>query len=168
MPAIWSQPGSSGPVTKGQNAQYRGSWTSRLYLQWHIKSNYIILILPAHIAVYGAVNCVSTLNHTITHSIIADIHRRLWCSPRQVNGRGGCRLSLEIGRRLQPNEGNSCHISTSSKRKGVNCFQTKNCTFTVIGLNSDFIPTVWLCKWSLLYNIYVSDYKGSYQNSAKE
>lgn len=124
----------------------------------YLKSNYIIFILPAHKAVYGAVNCVATLNHTITHSIIADIHRWLWCSPRQVNWGGGCRLSLKIGWRLQTNEGNSCHISTSTKRKGMNRFQTKNsCTFTVIGLNSDFIPTVWLCKWSLLYYICVSD-----------
>lgn len=135
LPAIWSQ-----PVT----------WPSRLYLQWYIKSIYIILILPAHIAVYGAVNRVATLNHTVTHSIIADIHRRLWCSPRQVDGRGGCRLGLEIGRRLQPNEGNSSHVSTSTDRKGMNRFQTRNSrTFTVIGLNSDFVPTVWLCKWSL-------------------
>lgn len=171
LPAIWSQLCSSEPVTKGQNAQHWGSQTSRLYRQWYIKSNYIILILPAHIAVYRAVNRVATLNHTIRHSIIADIHRQLWCSPRQVNGGGGCRLSLEIGRRLQPNERNSCHISTSTKRKGMNCFQTKSsCTFTVIGLNSDFIPTVWLCKWSwsLLFNICLSDYRDSYQNSAKE
>jgi len=149
LPAIWSQPGSSEPVTKGQNAQQWCTWTSGHYLQWYIKSSYTVLNLPAHIAVYGAVNCVATLNHTITHCIIADIYRRLWCSPRQVNGGGGSRLSLKIGRWLQANEGNSCHISTSGERKGMNRFQTKNsCTFTVIGLNSDFIPTVWLCKWS--------------------
>jgi hypothetical protein len=157
LPAIWSQPGSLLPVTQDQNAEHWGPRTSRHKLKWYMQSNHTILSLPAHIAVYRAVNCVTTLYLTITHSIIADIHGWVRCSPSQVYGSGGRRLGLQVGWRFQPHEGNGCHISTSTKRKGMNSFHTKNsCTFTVIGLDSDFIPTVWLCKWSFLCKICVS------------